>query len=84
MDWGAAEQVFRNIPRNSVRQRVNVLQQDSGTDSYMRRLEQKWNEVWVSHRGTDILSDEDATSATNFDLIQHVEFLRQHIDKNAL
>lgn len=84
MDWGAVEQVFANIPRNSVRQRIASLRQDSTTDSYLHRLEDKWHELWLSDRGTAALPDENTDSATDFDLGAQVKYLRQHIDKNAL
>ncbi|KAG7450180.1 uncharacterized protein BT62DRAFT_495486 [Guyanagaster necrorhizus] len=38
----------------------------------------------MKHRGTTILPDDDLNSVTNFNLIHHLEFLRSHIDKNAL
>ncbi|KAI0374486.1 hypothetical protein BV20DRAFT_961659 [Pilatotrama ljubarskyi] len=84
LDWGALEQVFPAVPRNSVRQRLVHLKETPGTDTYLSRLEDKWYELWVQHRGTDVLPDPDPESASNFDLATHVKFLRKHIDKNAI
>ncbi|KDQ54862.1 hypothetical protein JAAARDRAFT_352005 [Jaapia argillacea MUCL 33604] len=84
IDWGAFEQVFPSVPRNTVRQRLGTLREAPGGESYLQRLEDGWNDLWAQHRGTDMLPDDDPESPTNFDLIQHVEFLRRHIDKNAL
>ncbi|EIW64510.1 uncharacterized protein TRAVEDRAFT_139409 [Trametes versicolor FP-101664 SS1] len=84
LDWGALEQVFPAVPRNSVRQRLVHLREVPGTDTYLARLEEKWRELWLQHRGTDVLPDDDPTSAGNFDLAAHVKFLRKHIDKNAI
>ncbi|KAI0768599.1 hypothetical protein BD413DRAFT_563329 [Trametes elegans] len=84
LDWGALEQVFPAVPRNSVRQRLVHLKEIPGTETYLARLEDKWHELWVQHRGTDVLPDPDPTSVTNFDLAAHVKFLRKHIDKNAI
>ncbi|KAJ3864146.1 hypothetical protein EV359DRAFT_41641 [Lentinula novae-zelandiae] len=84
LDWGAFEQVFPAVPRNTVRQRVAHLREVTGGDAYLNRLEDSWYDLWKQHRGCEYLPDEEPTSATNFNLIQHIEFLRKHIDKNAL
>ncbi|KAI0670210.1 hypothetical protein C8Q78DRAFT_1039662 [Trametes maxima] len=84
LDWGALEQVFPAVPRNSVRQRLVHLKEAPGTETYLARLEEKWYDLWVQHRGTDLLPDPDPESASNFDLATHVKFLRKHIDKNAI
>ncbi|KAI1797576.1 hypothetical protein LXA43DRAFT_1126097 [Ganoderma leucocontextum] len=84
LDWGAMEQIFPAVPRNSVRQRLVHLKEVPGTETYLSRLEDKWYDLWVQHRGTEVLPDPDPESATNFDLATHVKFLRKHIDKNAI
>ncbi|KAL0071703.1 hypothetical protein AAF712_000625 [Marasmius tenuissimus] len=84
LDWGAYEQVFPAVPRNTVRQRVAHIREIPANDTYLNRLEDRWYELWVQHRGTVHLPDHDPTSPTNFSLIEHIEFLRKHIDKNAL
>ena len=78
------EQVFLKVPRNSVRQRLVHLKDVPGTEAYLDRLEDKWYDLWVQHRGTESLPDPDPESATNFDLVAHLNFLRKHIDKNAM
>ena len=84
LDWGALEQVFPAVPRNSVRQRLVHLKETPGTETYLTRLEDKWYELWTQHRGTDVLPDPDPESATNFDLATHIKFLRKHLDKTAM
>ncbi|PIL30968.1 transcription factor [Ganoderma sinense ZZ0214-1] len=84
LDWGAMEQIFPAVPRNSVRQRLVHLKEVAGTETYLSRLEDKWYDLWVQHRGTEVLPDPDPESATNFNLATHVKFLRKHIDKNAI
>ena len=78
------EQLFPAVPRNSVRQRLVHLKEVPGTETYLARLEEKWYDIWVQYRGTEELPDPDPESVTNFDLITHVKFLRNHIDKNAV
>ncbi|KAG6919586.1 hypothetical protein DXG01_004250 [Tephrocybe rancida] len=84
LDWAAFEQVFPAVPRNTVRQRLAHIRETPGNEAYLNRLEERWYEIWMQHRGTPLLPDEDLMSASNFNLIKHVEFLRQHVDKNAL
>lgn len=84
LDLSALDQVFPAVPRNSVRQRVVRIRESPGGDAYLNRLEDKWYELWLHHRGTAALPDDDPHSASNFNLIKHIEFLRQHVDKNAL
>ncbi|KAI0095273.1 hypothetical protein BDY19DRAFT_917063 [Irpex rosettiformis] len=84
LDWSALEQVFRAIPRNTVRQRIVLLRDQPSAEAYFKRLEDKWYELWTKYRGTPELPDDDTTSTWNFDLIAHITFLREHVDKNAL
>ncbi|KAF9569867.1 hypothetical protein CPC08DRAFT_14379 [Agrocybe pediades] len=84
LDWGAFEQVFPSVPRNTVRQRLAHIKETPGNEAYLRRLEDSWYDIWLKYRGTDHLPDEDFQSATKFDLVKHVEFLRSHVDKNAI
>lgn len=84
IDWGAYEQVFPSVPRNTVRQRMTTLRESPGAEAYVTRLEEMWYDLWVKHRGTDLLPDENTSSPTQFDLVAHIQFLRNHIDKNAV
>ncbi|KAF8640756.1 hypothetical protein AX17_000406 [Amanita inopinata Kibby_2008] len=84
LDWGAFEQVFPAVPRNTVRQRLTHIREAPGSEAYLKRLEERWHELWMQHRGTPALPDDDPLSLTNFDLAKHIEFLRAHVDKNAL
>jgi oxalate---CoA ligase len=84
IDWAALEQVFPAVPRNSVRQRIVALKEIPGAEAYLKRLEDMWYDLWLQHRGTENLPDGDPQSPSKFDLISHVEFLRRHIDKNAM
>ena len=84
LDWGALEQVFPHIPRNSARQRIVHLRETPGTDAYLKRLEDCWHDMWTKHRDTTYLPDIDWQHATNFDLVKHTEFLRKYINKSAM
>ncbi|KAF9458331.1 hypothetical protein BDZ94DRAFT_1270875 [Collybia nuda] len=84
LDWGAFEQVFPAVPRNTVRQRLAHIKETPGNEAYLSRLEDRWYDLWMQHRNTPLLPDDDPTSTSNFNLIKHIEFLRKHVDKNAL
>lgn len=76
--------MFVAVPRNTVRQRIGNLREQPGAEAYFRRLEDRWFELWQTYLDTPELPDPDPQSATNFELIAHIKFLRKHIDKNAL
>ncbi|KAH9835845.1 uncharacterized protein C8Q71DRAFT_99456 [Rhodofomes roseus] len=84
IDLAALSQAFPAVPKNSVRQRIVHFRESPGADTYLQRLEDKWYDIWMQHRGTEVLPDEDPESPSNFDMIAHLEFLRKHVDKNAL
>lgn len=80
--WEPARQVFPAIDRNSFRNRISKLL--PGNEGYAQRLENAWHELWAKHRGTPLLSDDDPTNILNFDLAEHVTFLRKNINKESL
>lgn len=84
LNWTALETVFPAVPKNSVRQRIARLVEGPGGERYQQRLETKWAELWQQHIGTEELPDSNLKSAVVFPVVQHIEFLRRHIDKNAL
>lgn len=84
MEWAAAEQAFPGLPRNSVRQRVERLSKDPAVEAYLRRLEDRWYDLWMQQKGTPLLPDSEPTSVSNFDLVKHLKFLRTHVDKVSL
>ena len=76
--------MFPAVPRNTVRQRLSTIRETFGNEAYLRRLEDNWYDLWMKHKGTSLLPDDDDRSPSNFDLITHLEFLRANVDKNAL
>ena len=85
IELAALDQVFPAVPRNSVRQRYTSLRAEPGKDAYLKRLEDAWERIWMKYRDErDEFPDPDPKSATNFDLVKHIEFLRHHIDKKPL
>ncbi|KAH8120510.1 hypothetical protein DFH11DRAFT_1685786 [Phellopilus nigrolimitatus] len=84
LEWAALDQIFPSVPRNSVRARISTLKAQTGAEAYLLRLENCWHELWVKNRGIPELPDENPRNPIEFDLKAHLEFLRKHIDKNAI
>lgn len=84
LEWGAVTQVFPSVPRNSVRARISTLRDQPGAEAYLQRLENCWYDLWVKNRGTFELPDPNPRNPTEFDLKAHLEYLRKHVDKNAM
>lgn len=74
--------MFPGAERNSVRNKIHRLL--SVSEAYALRLEKAWTELWIAHRGTGELPDEDPNNLKEFDILAHIAFLRRHVDKNAL
>ncbi|KAJ6574623.1 hypothetical protein B0H19DRAFT_1124959 [Mycena capillaripes] len=83
VDYGAIKQVFPGVNRANVRSRMKAIREAPAIAAYCSRLEDHWHDLWLKYRGSEFLPDSDPLSL-NFDLVTHVEFLRKHIDKNAL
>ncbi|KAJ7275459.1 hypothetical protein B0H12DRAFT_1087414 [Mycena haematopus] len=84
LDYGAIKQVFPGVNRSNVRSHMKQVRESSpAMAAYLSRLEDHWHELWVKYRGTALLPDSDPLSL-QFDLVAHIEFLRKHINKNAL
>ncbi|KAF7340022.1 B-block-TFIIIC domain-containing protein [Mycena venus] len=84
LDYGAVKQVFPGVNKSNVRQHMKQIRDSSpAMAAYMSRLEDHWHELWLKYRGSALLPDDDPISL-KFDLIAHIEFLRKHVDKNAL
>ncbi|KAJ7785880.1 hypothetical protein B0H16DRAFT_1488336 [Mycena metata] len=83
VDYGAIKQVFPGVNKANVRSHVKAMRENPTTAAYLTRLEDHWHELWIKYRGSEFLPDPDPLGL-KFDLIVHIEFLRKHIDKNAL
>jgi transcription factor C subunit 3 len=82
VEWEACRQVFPALNRNSFRNRIPKLL--AGREGYAECLENTWRALWEKHRGTTELSDPHPTDLQDFDLAEHITFLRRHIDKDNL
>lgn len=67
---------------NGARQRIQRLYlQDEG---YCRCSENAWRELWIQYWVSLELPEEDVDDTQTFDLLAHITFLREHIDKKAM
>ncbi|KIO22744.1 hypothetical protein M407DRAFT_216113 [Tulasnella calospora MUT 4182] len=84
ISWMAMPQVFPGVDSNGVRTRISRLREDPAVQAYMFKLEEAWYHLWMQKRGTEELPDSNPDSPVDFDLISHVVYLREHIDKPRL
>ncbi|EJD42971.1 hypothetical protein AURDEDRAFT_185760 [Auricularia subglabra TFB-10046 SS5] len=84
MDWAAAEKVFPGLSRVAIRTRIVNLRDAPGGESYFTRLDEAWRALWLAHRGSEALPDPNTNSTSDFPIIEHIEFLRKYVDKQAL
>lgn len=82
IEWSALGQVFPAVDRNAARQRIKKVYDKA--EGYAHRLENAWQELWFKYRGTPILPDDNPDDPQDFDLLAHITFLRNNIDKKAL
>ncbi|KAG8907464.1 hypothetical protein FRC00_011812, partial [Tulasnella sp. 408] len=84
ISWMAMPQVFPGVDSNGVRTRISRLRDDPAVQAYMFKLEEAWFHLWMQKRGTDELPDNNPNSPVDFDLISHLVYLREHVDKPRL
>lgn len=84
-NWVVAKTLFPDKTPIQIRKRfAEVLSQAVGDAAYLTQLGVEWQKLWELYRGTAILPDRDPRKADGFDLRVHVDFLRQHIDKEQV
>jgi hypothetical protein len=82
--WSPAESVFPPVRANNIRIHFNKYIAQPGAASYMDRLEQAWYKLWKTHRGRPELPDNDPTNPEGCDMIAHIQFLRNYLDKRKM
>ncbi|KIR74664.1 hypothetical protein I310_00938 [Cryptococcus deuterogattii CA1014] len=80
----AMSQLYPRITASTFRMRIMKIAGEPGKLAYLERLEQAWYELWLKHRGTEELPDENVESSVEFDLKAHIDYLRKHVDKRTL
>lgn len=83
-NWTPLLQVFPEWTVPRLRQRYQMLADVIGEEAYLTQLEREWTHIWELYRGTSILPDADPFKAEKFDLQVHIQFLRDHIDKDKV
>ncbi|CAO1634973.1 unnamed protein product [Jaminaea pallidilutea] len=83
-NWTALKQIWPDHTAQSLRARFVQLAGVIGEEAYLAQLESEWTALWELWRGTAILPDEDPYKPNAFDLREHIDFLRNNIDKDAV
>lgn len=76
----AFDQIFPGVMKTGVRNRLAKIVKP--IESYFRRLQAAWLALWREHRGTKKL--EENYPSGDFDLAEHIIFLRHNVDKAAV
>jgi hypothetical protein len=63
--------------------RENLLKRP-GESAYVALLRAAWEDVWINKRGMDVLPDANPEGLVGFGLREHIEYLRQNINKSNL
>lgn len=80
----AMSQIFPQLQHQVVRTKIKKLLEMPGKEAYFMRLEESFYSLLIEHRGSAELPDHNPGSHVDFDLMAHVNFLRQRINKNHL
>jgi len=80
-NWSALSQVLPEFTPTSRTARYEQVRQAVGEEAYLNQLEVEWGKLWSQFRGTDQLADPNPRDPNDFNLMEHINFLRAHIDK---
>ena len=80
----AINQVIHGVGHQTLLSRVKRILQMPGKAAYFARLTDTIYELWMQHRGTELLPDPDPESIINFDLRLHLEFFRSKLHKPSM
>ncbi|EPQ30708.1 uncharacterized protein PFL1_01609 [Pseudozyma flocculosa PF-1] len=91
-DWSALAQIWdeedrsknQNFVSRQWKLQLGRMRGEFGEEGYLSALERQWTAVSREARSKGELADPAFPSATDFDLKQHIEFLRARIDKDAI
>ncbi|KAN0065499.1 hypothetical protein ACQY0O_001336 [Thecaphora frezii] len=91
-DWTALLQILndgeqylaKGFVQRQWKQRFLRMRSEFGEEGYLSALERKWIDLSNEARLNGELSDPHYPSAFDFDLQEHIDFLRARIDKNAI
>ncbi|ODN84176.1 hypothetical protein L202_00178 [Cryptococcus amylolentus CBS 6039] len=73
-----------DVSLQTLRNRLTHIVSEPGMATYLSRLEQAWYEIWMKHRGTEVLPDDNIHSSVDFDIKAHLEYFRKSVDKRNL
>ncbi|WVQ71198.1 hypothetical protein IAR50_000723 [Cryptococcus sp. DSM 104548] len=77
-------ELFPDVSAQTLRNRLIHIVSEPGMATYLSRLEQAWYEIWMKHRGTEVLPDDNIHSSVSFDIKSHLAYFRQTVDKRNL
>jgi hypothetical protein len=76
--------LFPDVNPQTLFNHMRAILKLPGKQLYFDKLVDAWYDVYQEFVGTADLQDDHRDSATDFDLIKHVEFLRRKVNKFTL
>ena len=84
MTWKTVIPVFPTMHENGTRLRFAKYLSQPGAAAYIDRLDQAWFTLWQTHKGRPELPDENPYKPEGCDILVHLQFLRNYLDKRIL
>jgi hypothetical protein len=78
------ERLFAGSLLSSCTFRVKKIVNTPEKEAYLELLADAWYEIWTKYRETEELNDENPEHNLDFDIQEHVDFLRKHVNKTEL
>lgn len=80
----ATLQVLPDLSNQVLMNRLKKILELPGQQAYFDKLVSAWTHVWLEYRGTELLPDHNPESVNDLDMVKHLAFMRERVDKAAL
>ncbi|KAL7425064.1 hypothetical protein Q5752_000752 [Cryptotrichosporon argae] len=64
--------------------RVRFINRRPGRQAYFDHLVDEYHKLWVEYKGSEALPGGQPVDSADFDLKEHIDFLRSHVDTTAM
>jgi hypothetical protein len=78
------ERLFAGSLLSSCTFRVKKIVNTPEKEAYLELLADAWYDIWTKYRETEELNDDNPEHNLDFDIQEHVDFLRKHVNKTEL
>lgn len=78
------ERLFPGSLQSSCTARLKKIANTPEKEVYLGLLEDAWYQIWTTYRETDELEDKHPEHNLEFNVQEHVDFLRKHVNKTEM